>query len=146
MVFRTLALISLLCVAVGACTEKPFQPPSYGLNDGAQVLITIAADSYAPGTRVELAVDNRSDVEYVWNPCLRTLERNSPAGWVPAQEGERICTLEGWVLGPDERTDAATDLPPSLPPGEYRLRYGFGRVAGEYSVSDQQVSNSFRVM
>jgi hypothetical protein len=146
MVLRTLAVTSFACVAVGACTERPFEVPAYGLNDGAHVLITIAASSYAPGGLVEFAVHNRSDVVYVWNPCTRTLEGQSSAGWVRVDEGERICTLEGWVLRPGERIGATTDLGASLPPGEYRLRYGFGRVAGEYTVSDQQVSNSFRVM
>jgi hypothetical protein len=146
MVLRTLAVASLFWVTVGACTEESLEPPSYELSDGAPVRIAVAASTYAPGARVELAVHNQSKVEYVWNPCMRTLEQHSPAGWEAVNEGERSCTLEGWLLRPDQRTDATTGLAASLPPGEYRLRYGFGRVAGEYTVSDHQVSTSFRVM
>jgi hypothetical protein len=91
------------------------------------------------------AFHNQSDVEYVWNPCVRTLERRNAGDWGSVDEGERICTLEGWVLKPHTRTDATTDLPASLPPGEYRLRYAFGRIAGEYNVFDHQVSNSFSI-
>jgi len=102
---------------------------------------------YAPGARVEFAVHNQSEVEYVWNPCLRTLERLGTAGWVAVDEGgERVCTLEGWLLRPDQRTDATTGFAASLPPGHYRLRYGFWRAVGESTVADYQVSNSFRVM
>ncbi len=143
---RTLAITSLLCVTLGACADKTIEVPAEGLIDGASVQITIAAGTYAPGARVELAVRNRSDVEYTWNPCMRTLERRSASGWDAVDEGERICTAEGWMLRPGQRTAAATDLATSLPSGEYRLRYGFGREAGEYMVSDYQVSNSFRVM
>jgi hypothetical protein len=105
----------------------------------------IAAGTYAPGSQVDLAVHNQSGIEYVWNPCIRTLEQLSTIGWVTADEGERICTLEGWLLRPDQRIVASTVLAAQLPPGEYRFRYVFGRVAGEYTVSDSQISNSFEV-
>jgi len=147
MALRTLALATVLCATGAACTDRPFEPRTFGLGNGASVRITTAADTYAPGARVVFAVHNQSAVEYVWNPCLRTLERLGTAGWVAVDEGgERVCTLEGWLLRPDQRTDAATGFAASLPPGHYRLRYGFWRAAGESTVADYQVSNSFRVM
>jgi hypothetical protein len=146
MTSRTLALASALCIGLGGCREKAFEPRTHELSDGASVRIMIAARTYEPGSRVELAVHNQGGIEYVWNPCIRTLEQHSTSGWISVDEGERICTLEGWLLRPDERIDATTDLSAQLPSGEYRFRYGFGRVAGEYTVSDYQVSNSFRVM
>ena len=144
MILRTLAMACFLCL--GACSERAFEPQAPELSDVASVRIMIAAGTYAPGSRVELAVQNQSVVEYVWNPCLRTLQLHSTLGWVSVDEGERVCTLEGWLLRPDQRISATTDLAARLPSGEYRFRYGFGRTSGDYTVSDYQVSNPFGVM
>ena len=59
---------------------------------------------------------NLGEFEYVWNPCLRAVERRTDSGWGYVQEAEHFCTLEGWLLEPDDRTKATTGLPPSLPP------------------------------
>ena len=145
MLVRTLMIASAICTTVVACSDNNFEPVPYELSEGAAVRITITAGAQGPGARVSISVHNQSAMEYVWNPCVRTLERRNAADWGSVDEGERICTLEGWVLRPQTRTDATTDLPALLPPGEYRLRYSFGRTVGEHSAFDQQVSNSFSV-
>ena len=145
MALRILAIASCLCITAGGCGQGSAEVPDYGLADEASVWIGVAEGPYAPGALVQLAVHNRSDLEYVWNPCMRTLERRSGAAWVPLDESDRVCTAEGWLLAPDQRTAATTELPSGITRGEYRFHYSFWRAEASSSVSDHQVSNSFTV-
>jgi hypothetical protein len=135
----------VLLLAASACerTDPILSLPSEPA-DGAAVHISTTATSYSPGAAVSFRVVNQGSVEYVWNPCVRTLERPEAAGWTPVDEGERMCTLEGWVLEPGRRTEASTRLAAALAPGKYRLRYRFSREGAE-AVEDFQVSNEFAV-
>lgn len=139
--------ISLMIVAtlVACAGGEPFQPLAFELPHGASVRITVAPGTYAAGALVPLTVSNLGDQEYVWNPCMRTLQRPAELEWVTVDEPERVCTLEGWMLRPGNRTEAATGLPASLPAGEYRFRYGFSRAVDDHNVTDYQVSNPFTV-
>ena len=145
MVFRTLAVASCLCITVGGCGKGSIEGPDYGLGEEASVWIGAAVGPYAPGAYVRLAVHNRRDVSYVWNPCMRTLERRTDAGWIAVNESDRVCTAEGWLLLPDQRTAAATELPSVIRRGEYRFHYSFWRAEGDFGVADLQASNAFTV-
>jgi hypothetical protein len=135
----------LLMVALVACRGDSFKPMPYEVGGGASVHITVPAGPHAPGAQVPLSVQSESNVEYVWNPCVRGLEGRQGAMWVPVNEGDRVCTAEGRILRPGRRSEATTEVSTSLSAGEYRFRYDFSRAAGEYNVSDYQVSNSFTI-
>jgi hypothetical protein len=134
----------LLALVLG-CSAQPFQPMSHELSSGASVRIIAPSKVHAAQERVPISVHNLGSTEYIWNPCLRTVERRSGTVWSTVTESEYFCTLEGWLLEPERRTEATTGLPSSLSPGEYRLRYGFSRRDGDFMATDEQVSNSFTV-
>ena len=137
-------LLAVWLLGQGACGHNSFDPESHELRGGAWVRITVSAGPHRPGTVVPLSVQNAGGHEYIWNPCIRSLERLEGTEWSSIGEG-RVCTLEGWMLSPGKRTDASTDLPAALTAGQYRFRYGFSREQGGFSVSDDQVSNAFTV-
>lgn len=141
-----LSLTSMLLAVTVACAgTETFQPLPHELTSGAAVRITTSASTFPPGAVVGIRVENQGDVEYVWNPCSRTLERATPTGWTPANEGDRVCTSEGWLLEAGTRTDASTQLASELTSGEYRFRYSFWRQEGDFHVNDFQVSNTFTI-
>jgi len=139
---RAIVVATLAACGSGDAVEPPLP---FGLPHAASVRITVAPGAYAPGAMVPFTVSGEGDEEYVWNPCLRTVERPPDPQWVTVDEPGRVCTLEGWILRPGGRTEATTGLPPSLPAGEYRIRLGFSRSAGDHNVTDYQVSNPFTV-
>ncbi len=145
MSLRNQSITSLLATILVACGGTSFEPRTHELAAGAPVRITVASGDHRVGTLVPLVVRNLGDVQYVWNPCMRTLERDVGGEWVAGAEPERWCNLLGWVLDPGKHTETTTDLAESLPAGEYRFRYGFSRWAGDFNVTDAQVSNSFTV-
>ena len=144
MSLRTRSTVTVLAVALLACGE-PFQPLAHEVPTGASVRVTVAPGEYRSGASVPLIVRNLGDQHYIWNPCMRGLEVNAGLGWVAVAEPDRWCNALGWILHPGDRTQTTTDLDAPLPPGEYRLRFGFSRRAGDFNVTDQQVSNPFTV-
>jgi hypothetical protein len=133
----------ILVFTLVTCRGESFIPMPHELGDGASVRITVPAGPHAAGARIPLSVHNESGVEYIWNPCMRRLERRQGPTWVLVNEGDRVCTAEGWMLEPDRRTEAATDVPNSVVTGEHRFVYCFSRLDGDRYVDDCQVSNSF---
>jgi hypothetical protein len=128
-----------------ACGGEAFAPRPYELQGGAPVRIEVPEGPHRPGTLVDISVRNGGDREYVWNPCMRTLELQTDDGWTPVQENDRWCTLEGWILKSGGHTDASTDIPGSVSAGVYRFHYSFSREEGDSYASDEQVSNPFGV-
>jgi hypothetical protein len=108
-----------LCILVtlGGCGGNSFQPLPYELPDPASVHVAVPDGPYFPGSRIPISVLNEGNEEYIWNPCFRSLDRRRGLTWVRVDEGDRICTAEGWILAPGQRTNAATDIPRSLQPG-----------------------------
>ena len=145
MSLRNQSITALLAAGLVACGGTSFEPRNHELASGAPVRITVEPGDYRAGTTVPLVVRNLGDVQYVWNPCMRTLERNVGGEWLAGGEPERVCNALGWILDPGKHTETTTDLAESLPAGEYRFRYGFSRRAGDFNVTDLQVSNSFTV-
>ncbi len=139
------SIAAILVATLAACGSGKLEPLTHESLDGAFVTVTVAPGSYAAGAVVPLTVSSFGDEEYVWNPCLRSLERLTDREWITVDEPERVCPLEGWILPSGGRTEAATGLPASLPGGEYRFRYDFSRLAGDYYDTDYQVSNPFTV-
>jgi hypothetical protein len=140
------SISSLLVATLAACgSGEAFQPLPFELPHGASVRITVASGPYAAGALVPLTVSNLGDQEYVWNPCMHALQRPGDPEWTTVDEPERVYTALGWILRPGGRTETTTDLPASVPAGEYRFRFGLSRPAGDHNVTEYQVSNSFTV-
>jgi hypothetical protein len=137
--------LAVLLVSLIACGADAFSPRAYELQGGAPVRITVTEGPHRAGTVVGISVHNGGDHEYLWNPCIRSLELQTSDGWTPVQEKDRWCTLEGWILESGGHTDASTDIPGFISAGVYRLHYSFSREAGDYNASDDQVSNPFEV-
>ena len=134
----------VIAIAVLACGDS-FQPQDFELATGARVQIRVPAGPFTPGAVVPISVRNQGGDTYIWNPCYRSLQQRVAGRWLPVDEGERVCTDEAWILVSGDRTDAETDLAPSLEAGEYRFLYQFRRELGARSVGRYQVSNSFLV-
>jgi hypothetical protein len=141
---RALTRCVLLAFVIG-CGTQPFQPTLNDVSDGAAVRIAVPSVVQAGEEQIELSVHNLGSVQYTWNPCLRVVERRTGSQWSTVQEDEHVCTLEGWILEPDQQTRATTGLPQFLAQGEYRLRYCFHRRSRGTMVCDQQLSTSFTV-
>jgi hypothetical protein len=85
------------------------------------VALTLDRVSYAPGDAVTLTITNTGPAQYYFNPCPRTIERESDGSWTPVDEGQRMCTMEAWILDPNGMRTAPTGLPASLIPERYRI-------------------------
>jgi hypothetical protein len=134
-----------LLVSVLGCGGESFAPLPYEVQAGAPVRISVPEGPHRPGTSIPLSLHNQSNAEYLWNPCMRSLERRIDDQWAHVDEGDRWCTLEGWILKEGGHSNASTDTPSFLPAGQYRFRYSFSREQGNFNVSEDQVSNPFSV-
>jgi hypothetical protein len=85
------------------------------------VALTLDRSSYAPGDVVTLTLTNSSADRFFFNPCPRAIEREEGGGWAPVDEGQRMCTMEAWILDANGSRTAPTELPASLRPGRYRI-------------------------
>jgi hypothetical protein len=85
------------------------------------VVLRTDKNQYRAGEKMTLTLENKSAASFTFNPCARTLERQDGAAWTPVPEEGRMCTMEAWVLDPNGTRSGATDLPPSLAPGRYRV-------------------------
>ncbi len=112
-----------------ACTPTPSPDPggadrvSPPPAPSAQSPVTLTTDrtSYQPGEAVTLTLSNRGTTQYYFNPCPRRLERESGNARELVDEGQRMCTMEAWLLDPNGTRTASTELPTSLEPGRYRI-------------------------
>jgi hypothetical protein len=85
------------------------------------VALTLDRSSYKPGEVVALTLTNSGADQYYFNPCPRTLEREAGGSWTTVDEGQRMCTMEAWILDPNGSRAATTELPGSLEPGRHRM-------------------------
>ena len=100
---------------------------------------------YRSGERMTLTFENRSASSYTFNPCQRSVERESSGSWSAVSEAGRMCTMEAWVLDPHGTRSGATELPAALAPGRYRVVVrmsveGPGGVASAVSAVSDPVS------
>ena len=70
---------------------------------------------------MNLTLTNSGGGQYYFNPCPRSVERESNGSWAVVDEGQRMCTMEAWILEPNGTRTAPTELPASLAPGRYRI-------------------------
>lgn len=124
-----------------ACVRKPEPSPDSAAGRPAParpaamvdsaVAIELRTDraSYRAGDDATLTIGNRTKEEWTFNPCTRTLERESGTTWQVVPEG-RMCTMEAWILGPNATRTAPTSFGGSLEAGRYRLVIAFSS-AGE---------------
>lgn len=96
----------------------------------APVALRLDRSEYRAGGQVGMAIVNGTDDTFVFNPCVRVVERQTGTGWTPIEEPDRVCTMEGWLLGPRETQNASTELPATLAPGRYRLGIPMSRDVG----------------
>ena len=89
-------------------------------------MVTLETDrrSYRAGDPVELRIVNETSSSYTYNPCTRTVERESGSAWSEVKE-DRICTMIAHMLGPDTTRVERTELAEHLTPGTYRIAVRF---------------------
>jgi hypothetical protein len=76
---------------------------------------------YRAGDRVTLTLANRTGSTFAFNPCTRTIENQSGTAWTAVAEEGRMCTMEAWMLEPNQTRTADTELPSTLRPGPHRV-------------------------
>ena len=135
----SLAAVSLVMVVGSACrpstpgsgpadTAKPSQrsdslaPPSASNTVRADsVVLRTDKTQYRAGERITLTFENKSASSYTFNPCTRSVERESGGSWATLPEETRMCTMEAWILDPHGTRSGATELPATMSPGRYRV-------------------------
>ena len=135
----SLAAVSLLVAAFSACrpstpgggpadTAKPSQRSDSATSPSASstmradsVLLRTDKAQYRTGEKVTLTFENKSASSYTFNPCTRSVERESGGSWTTVPEDNRICTMEAWILDPHGTRSGDTELPASLGAGRYRI-------------------------
>lgn len=115
-----------MAMAAG-CAPKPERPARAPRTDSARGPIEIVTDRtvYRAADPIELTIANRGRDTLAFNPCTRTLERDTDGAWEPLEEPDRICTMEAWILGPGETRAGRTELPSEMPSGRYRVALAF---------------------
>ena len=133
------AAMSFALVAFMACrpitpgggpsdTVKPSQPSDSG--SPSSLTNTVRADSvvlrtdktqYRAGEKITLTFENKSGSSYTFNPCTRSVERESGGSWATVPEENRMCTMEAWILDPHGTRSGPTELPSTMAPGRYRV-------------------------
>jgi hypothetical protein len=68
-----------------------------------------------------LTFENRSGSAYTFNPCTRTIERESGGNWTALPDEGRMCTMQAFLLSPHGTQTGSTELPDPLAPGRYRV-------------------------
>lgn len=128
-------------VLFAACVRKPESsrdtaaatpapaPPAATVDSAVAIELRTDRASYRAGDNATLTIVNHTKEEWTFNPCTRTLERESGTTWQVVPEG-RMCTMEAWILGPMATRTAPTSFGGSLDAGRYRLVIAFAS-AGE---------------
>jgi hypothetical protein len=99
-------------------------PPSLATDSSRQVELRTDRSSYHPGDQVTMTIVNHATGSWAFNPCTRVIEHETPSGWVSVPDARR-CTMEAWILKPNETRTATSNFDSSLQPGRYRLVIGF---------------------
>jgi len=134
-----LAAVSLVMVAFSACrpstprggpadTVTPSQrsdsatsPSTSNTARADSVVLRTDKTRYRAGEKVTLTFENKSASTYTFNPCTRSVERESGGSWATVSEENRVCTMEAWVLDPHGTRTGDTELPATMAPGRYRV-------------------------
>ena len=146
------AVLAAMLLA-GACVRTPAPasdsaagapapvPPAATADSGGAIELRTDRASYRAGDNATLTIVNHTKQEWTFNPCTRTLERESAAGsaWQVVPEG-RMCTMEAWILGANATRTAPTSFGGSLAPGRYRVVIAFARAGAPAGSSERATS------
>jgi hypothetical protein len=128
-------LIFAVFFALVVTTCQPGTAPrTSGGAEGARmavegVVLTTDRQAYAAADPVRLTLRNEAGEQLGINLCLSTLEVRQGTQWVRApQQSEDICTSILRILEPGESDSETVQLPPALPPGEYRFSTEVERI------------------
>ena len=163
-VHLSLAGFGLVLVAHAACrpgapggarsdTAKPSTSAGAGTSAASgtvrtdSVVLRTDKAQYHAGEQMTLTFENRSASSYTFNPCQRSVERETGGSWSAVPEEGRMCTMEAWILDPHGTRSGPTELPASLAPGRYRVVVrmsveGPGGVASPVSAVSDPISVS----
>jgi len=137
---RLAAVLLAAVLLAAACVRKPAPAgdsaaspppaaspaPSADTHADSSSAIELRTDrtAYRAGDSATLTIVNHTKQEWTFNPCTRTLERETGTTWQVIPEG-RMCTMEAWILGPGQTRTAPTSFGGTLDAGRYRLVIGF---------------------
>ena len=111
--------------APSAKADSAPPPPSGSAPDATvrsdSVLLKTDKAQYKAGEAIALTFENKSAASYAFNPCQRSVEREEGTAWTTVDEGNRMCTMEAWILDPKGTRTGNTELPTPLPAGRYRV-------------------------
>ncbi|HWE43786.1 MAG TPA: immunoglobulin-like domain-containing protein [Gemmatimonadaceae bacterium] len=139
-VFLAAACVRKPAPSPDSASGAPAPAPPVATADSA-VAIELRTDrtSYRAGDNATLTIVNHTRKEWTFNPCTRTLERESGTAWQVVPEG-RMCTMEAWILGPNATRTAPTSFGASLDAGRYRLVIAFASAGGPRGTSVRATS------
>ena len=138
-------------VLFAACVRKPEPssdstagmpapaPPAATVDSAVAIELRTDRTSYRAGDNATLTIVNRTQQEWTFNPCTRTLEREAGTTWQVVPEG-RMCTMEAWILGANATRSAPTSFGGSLDAGRYRLVIAFASAAAPRGASVRATS------
>jgi hypothetical protein len=98
--------------------------PAPATDSSHQIELRTDRTEYRPGDKVTMTIVNHAAGSWAFNPCTRILEREAGSSW-QAVTDKRLCTMEAWILKPNESRTATTTLDSSLEAGRYRLVIAF---------------------
>ena len=141
--------VLVAAVLLAACVHKPEPspdstapatvPPAPAADSSVAIELRTDRESYRAGDNATLTIVNHTSAEWTFNPCTRTLERESGTAWQVVPEG-RMCTMEAWILGPNATRTAPTSFGGSLEPGRYRLVIAFASASAPRGSSARATS------
>ena len=127
-----------------AAGAPPAAAPAATIDSAVGIELRTDRESYRAGDNATLTIVNHTRQEWTFNPCTRTLERESGAGWQAVPEG-RMCTMEAWVLAPNAARTASTSFGGSLDAGRYRLAIAFASATVRAGISARATSAPVRI-
>jgi hypothetical protein len=148
--------IVLLALAAAACRSEPSDDqtsatptdtttpaPATGApvaDSATAVHLSTDKAQYRAGDRITLTLANRTGATYAFNPCTRSIENQTGTTWSAVAEEGRLCTMEAWMLEPNQTRTADTELPSTLRPGPHRVVIDLtreGAAAGATAATDR---------
>lgn len=99
-------------------------PPAAAPDSSQQIELRTDRADYRPGDKVTMTIVNHATGSWAFNPCTRILEHEQAGSWQAVPDARR-CTMEAWILKPNETRTATTNFDSGLEPGRYRLVIGF---------------------
>lgn len=110
---RYLSVFLLLTLFIGC--QHTQSPPAIGLN------FTTDAVQYAPGSTVQLQLNNQTAETIGYNLCFSDLEQQTDQGWESVEDSDTVCTTIQHGLMPGKKATYEKALMSDLPDGTYRF-------------------------